>query len=241
MDEHAKIVVVGGGGTFGASTALELARRGYDDVTAMDVYPCPSEWSAGNDLNKIVRTEYEDAFYSDLAAQAVVAWKTDPLYREHFHETGWVVSSSRGPAKMDKWKLRSAWTTTTTALTSDELRTRFPQMDFLQADMSSWCGLFNADNGWVAAKDALRATGQEAIRLGTRYVTGPAGHVVSMRSTAKGHVQLETQDGGVRIADHVVVCVGAWIDQLVDMQGQTTAKVSPVERRRRQRKHKLTV
>jgi glycine/D-amino acid oxidase-like deaminating enzyme len=36
----------------GSSTALHLARRGYRDITILDVFPIPSDNSAGNDLNK---------------------------------------------------------------------------------------------------------------------------------------------------------------------------------------------
>lgn len=48
-----KIVIIGGGGTMGSSTALHLSRRGFTDIRIMDVYPIPSNNSAGNDLNKV--------------------------------------------------------------------------------------------------------------------------------------------------------------------------------------------
>ena len=50
--KDARILVVGGGGTMGSSTALELARRRYTNVRILDVYENPSANSAGNDLNK---------------------------------------------------------------------------------------------------------------------------------------------------------------------------------------------
>lgn len=36
----------------GSSTALHLARRGYKNIHILDVFPIPSDNSAGNDLNK---------------------------------------------------------------------------------------------------------------------------------------------------------------------------------------------
>jgi hypothetical protein len=48
-----RILIVGGGGTIGSSTALFLARRGYTNVHILDVFPIPSANSAGNDLNKV--------------------------------------------------------------------------------------------------------------------------------------------------------------------------------------------
>jgi threonine dehydrogenase-like Zn-dependent dehydrogenase len=50
---RSRIVIVGGGGTIGSSTALWLARRGYTNVHILDVFPIPSANSAGNDVNKV--------------------------------------------------------------------------------------------------------------------------------------------------------------------------------------------
>lgn len=47
-------IVIVGAGTFGCSTALHLARRGYKYVMCLDAYSVPSAMSAGNDINKIV-------------------------------------------------------------------------------------------------------------------------------------------------------------------------------------------
>lgn len=53
IGKDARIVIVGGGGTMGSSTALHLLRRGYTDVRILDKWPSPSADSAGNDLNKV--------------------------------------------------------------------------------------------------------------------------------------------------------------------------------------------
>lgn len=47
------ILIVGGGGTMGSSTALHLARRGFTNIRVLDVWDSPSADSAGNDLNKV--------------------------------------------------------------------------------------------------------------------------------------------------------------------------------------------
>ena len=63
-----KRILIIGGGTFGLSTAYHLAKSGYSDITVLDKSEfLPSEDSAGNDVNKIIRAEYEDPFYADLA------------------------------------------------------------------------------------------------------------------------------------------------------------------------------
>jgi sarcosine oxidase/L-pipecolate oxidase len=60
-------ILIVGAGVFGLSTALELARQGYTNVKVIDREAVPSPYSAGTDLNKIVRAEYEDPFYTELA------------------------------------------------------------------------------------------------------------------------------------------------------------------------------
>lgn len=61
-------IVIVGGGAFGLSTALELTRNGYTNISIFEKdKQIPSQYSAANDLNKIVRAEYEDDFYTDLA------------------------------------------------------------------------------------------------------------------------------------------------------------------------------
>lgn len=63
-NEHIAIV---GGGAFGLSTAFELSQQGYTDVTIFEKdAEIPSRWSAANDLNKIMRAEYEDPWYTNL-------------------------------------------------------------------------------------------------------------------------------------------------------------------------------
>ena len=61
-------ILIVGAGAFGLSTALHLARNGYSNLTVLDKGTgCPSGFSAANDVNKILRVEYDDDFYTELA------------------------------------------------------------------------------------------------------------------------------------------------------------------------------
>ena len=61
-------IVIVGGGAFGLSTAHHLTSCGYTNISVFERgSEIPSRYSAANDLNKIVRAEYEDPFYTDLA------------------------------------------------------------------------------------------------------------------------------------------------------------------------------
>lgn len=54
LDPATSTILIIGAGTWGSSTALHLARRGYKHITVLDPHPVPSAISAGNDINKIV-------------------------------------------------------------------------------------------------------------------------------------------------------------------------------------------
>lgn len=54
LDAATSSILIIGCGTWGSSTALHLARRGYKHVTVLDSHELPSAISAGNDINKIV-------------------------------------------------------------------------------------------------------------------------------------------------------------------------------------------
>lgn len=53
LDLTSSILIVGAG-TWGCSTALHLARRGYQNVKVLDPHGVPSPIAAGNDVNKIM-------------------------------------------------------------------------------------------------------------------------------------------------------------------------------------------
>lgn len=61
-------IIIVGAGAWGLSTALHLRQAGYTDVTVFErAERVPSPYSAAWDINKIVRPEYEDSFYTELA------------------------------------------------------------------------------------------------------------------------------------------------------------------------------
>jgi sarcosine oxidase/L-pipecolate oxidase len=74
-------IAIIGAGAFGLSTALELSKQGYTNVTVFEKdEEIPSRWSAANDLNKIMRAEYEDDFYTGLAVVSLIATATSNHY-----------------------------------------------------------------------------------------------------------------------------------------------------------------
>ena len=93
---NTRIIVVGGAGTMGSSTALHLIHSGYTPsyITVLDVYPIPSAQSAGYDINKIMSIRLRNTSDLQLSLEALDRWNNDQLFKPFFHNVGMVSAVS---------------------------------------------------------------------------------------------------------------------------------------------------
>jgi sarcosine oxidase/L-pipecolate oxidase len=89
-------------------------------------------------------------------------------------------------------------------------------------------GIFDRNAGWVDAARALEVVGRLCQASGVRFVVGPKGTVKSLVRNQSGYGSNEVtgvlmEDGSVFNADKIVMCVGAYTESLIDMEGQVTA------------------
>ncbi|EED20883.1 sarcosine oxidase, putative [Talaromyces stipitatus ATCC 10500] len=231
---NTKIVVVGGGGTMGSSTALHLIRSGYtpSNITVLDVYPIPSAQSAGYDLNKIMSVRLRNKLDLQLSLEALDMWKNDELFKPFYHNVGMIDSSSSnegianlrrkyqslvdagvGLEKMNIW-LES----------EDEILAKVPQ--FTKEQIKGWKGIFCADGGWLAAAKAINAIGEFLKKRGVKFGFGDVGTFKRPLFAADGTTcnGVETVDGTKYYADTVVLATGAWSPTLVDLENQCVSK-----------------
>ncbi|MBW0523734.1 hypothetical protein O181_063449 [Austropuccinia psidii MF-1] len=243
MDRSQKIIIVGGCGTFGLSTAWHLTKRGYTNVVCVDRWMFPSRSSAGFDRNKIVRTIYSQPLYVKLAQEAVEMWK-QPLFRGIFHQTGWVLGTSA--PKLDT-RLISSSNAISAAGTYDlliEIHRQHGRTDQIESlpDASAihqkfpdffsntpgFRGIFDRNAGWVDSARALEVVGQECQAAGVKFIVGPEGTVKSILKANVGNrpnqvIGVLMEDGSVLKGDKVILCAGAYTESLIDMEGQVTA------------------
>ncbi|KAF2146159.1 uncharacterized protein K452DRAFT_294763 [Aplosporella prunicola CBS 121167] len=243
LNSESSSILIVGAGTWGSSTALHLARRGYKHITLLDPYPVPSAISAGNDVNKILSghdqktnvdrkqplgtfsgPEDDEAYVSNtLLNRATEAWQKDHVFAPYYHETGYIVAAS-DPASIAALEKREQPTPEDGYVelnTPDQFRQTMPA-GVLTGDFPGWKGWHKASGaGWVHARKALVAAATEAERLGAKFVTGPAQGNVTSLIFEEGDVKgARTQDGKEWRADRTVLCAGANAPGLLDFKDQ---------------------
>ncbi|KAF5723651.1 fructosyl amino acid oxidase [Fusarium mundagurra] len=224
-------ILIVGGGAFGLSTVVHLLRAGYKDITVLDKdEEIPSRWSAANDLNKIVRAEYEDPLYQDLTV-AIEAWQT-PLFAPHFHQVGFLhcVSGKAPKEALDTLnRFRAA------AERDPRMRSHLSPLDS-QKDISDavwqykdsafpgWNGYFNRFDGYAHSGNALKSIFLATRAQGVKYILGAAGAVseIVYEKTSSGRKAkgVKTTSGLFYPSNLVVVSVGAAGAKLVPEIGK---------------------
>ncbi|KAG0146694.1 hypothetical protein CROQUDRAFT_44052 [Cronartium quercuum f. sp. fusiforme G11] len=238
MSERSKsILIVGGCGTFGLSTAWHLSQRGYTNIICLDRWSYPSKSSAGYDRNKIVRTAYAEPIYVELAQEAIEGWNK-PMFKNVFKSTGWILGT-RTPNPLLSDTESSNEISISAAGTFDKmvynvqrygqsegieflpdpksLHDRFPHYFSHTPDFR---GIFDSNAGWVDASKALEVVGKACEANGVKFVTGTATSFVWSEGEIVG---VKTEEGTIFEADKLICCLGAYTDTLIDMQGQLTA------------------
>jgi sarcosine oxidase/L-pipecolate oxidase len=232
MIDHDASVLIVGGGTFGLSTAYRLAKAGYRSITVLEKSASiPPEDSAGNDLNKIIRAEYEDPFYTELALQAIHEWQT-PLFAPYFHQTGYLLTNSPNAPEQAKLTLQKSLASISSHAsfngqiqpinTRDDIRAIAPVFD----GPMNWTGYFNRLAGYAHAADALRAVHAACRALGVSVRLGDgASSLLFDGDDDITCVGVRTLSGAELRADRVVLALGASVASLLPQIGsQITAK-----------------
>ncbi|ORY11979.1 FAD dependent oxidoreductase [Clohesyomyces aquaticus] len=225
-------ILVIGAGTWGCSIALQLARRGYTEITVLDGCSFPSPIAAGNDLNKIAEEANdpsdtdsdEDYFWNRVHQIAMDAWKNDPLYKPFYQETGFIMAAVGNDAykhclqyaEGEKAKLKPL-------NNAVDFRSTMPE-EVLTGSFPGWRGfLKDTGAGWVFASGSLRAMQAEAVRLGVEFVTGRSeGKVAGLLYSSSNDTVLgaRTADSTEHRAAWTILAAGANSDLLLDFKKQ---------------------
>ena len=164
---HSYIIV--GAGVFGVSTALQLIKK-YPNASVTlvdrDAFDAESRVAASWDWNKVVRADYDDIVYCKLGIEAQDVFKTDPLWKPYFYESGifWTCRNDYANEVIENYK-KLGQKADLKSVSVSEARKQFPLFD--EADFSGVKEvLLNRTSGFALAGLCLENVTREAIRLG---------------------------------------------------------------------------
>ncbi|CAK4034041.1 probable FAD-dependent oxidoreductase [Lecanosticta acicola] len=216
--------IIVGAGVFGVSTAYHLIKK-YPNASITlvdrDQFDADSRVAASWDWNKVVRADYDDIIYCRLGLEAQDIFRSDPLWKPYFHETGiyWICRSDYAQEVIDNYK-KLGRKADLKAVPIEEARTMYGGL-FDEADYTDVKEvLVNQTSGWAAAGDCLIAITREALRLGVKYATA---EVNNLLFDSTGHCNgLQTTSGKTLRASHVILCTGAYTPKLLAMSAEQT-------------------
>ncbi len=200
---HSNILIVGAG-IFGTSTAyhLSLTDPTTKTITILDRAPCPSTLAASTDINKIVRADYADAFYTNLGYEAIDAWREwgflsspstsspspssllpDANVNEEgqkegsvYHRSGWIMLDEQGSdlASRIRHNFKDGKRGDETQdLSFEEVKNWGDGAVFKNLDTQGFGSAYwNPGAGWADAGDAVLRIMNEATKRGVRYIIG---------------------------------------------------------------------
>ncbi|KAM0709781.1 hypothetical protein Q7P35_003822 [Cladosporium inversicolor] len=210
-------VIIVGGGAWGLSTALHMTDAGYSNITVYErATQIPSPYSAAWDINKIVRAEYEDPFYTKLALEAIQGWKT-PLFGPYFHQTGYVVATTgRAPPKAVEHLEKALSSVQADPTFAPGIKRLTGAADFkdytwqYSGPLTGFKGYFNRLAGYAHSADTLKGLWEHCASRGVRFVLGEeAGKVERLVYQGRKCTGIATADGKTRQAELVICALGA--------------------------------
>jgi glycine/D-amino acid oxidase-like deaminating enzyme len=224
MSDKSYLIV--GAGVFGVSTAYHLIQKypkASITIVDRDAYDADSRVAASWDWNKVVRADYDDLVYCQLGIEAQDVFRSDPLWKPYFHETGiyWMCRSDYAQDVLDNYK-KLGRRADLAAVPVDEAKKLYGGL-FEDADYTGVKEvLVNKTSGWAAAGDCLVAITKEVLRLGVKYVTA---EVTGLEFDGQGRCTgVKTPQGDVLKASHVVLCTGAYTPKLLELSAASTGK-----------------
>lgn len=225
MAEQEPILIVGAG-VFGLSLALELKKRGYQDVTVLDRYMPPVVDGSSVDISRVIRVDYADQLYSKMAREAHKGWTTE--YKDHYYPSGFVMLSRKeGNSYIEKALEVSKSLGQRLDEYSDaaEIVGRFPSVQSNLEGLKAW---INEQGGWADAEASIHQLARQCSHAGVSFITGRRGLVRSLRYQGERVVGVNVAQGEPIKASQIILCTGAWSNQLLPVSHASTASGQPV-------------
>jgi sarcosine oxidase len=210
--------IVVGLGAIGSGAAYWLSRRYGDRVLGLEQFELGHTRGAGQDHSRIIRLSYHRPDYVRLARRAYAAWAEveDEAETRIVTRTGGLDIGPRDGAipLSDYTTAMDAEGVTYEDLDGPEIMRRWPQWRLGDEHH----GLYQAESG-IADPNRGNAAHQRLARARGATLLEHA-QVTRLRDAGGGEVEVETADGEVHRAPHVVLAADAWTNDLLASFGR---------------------
>lgn len=219
-------ILIVGAGVFGLSTALELKKRGYSNITVLDRYTPPAVDGSSVDISRIIRIDYADPVYCKMAGEAYEGWTTE--YQDHYFESGFALLSE---TPKNDWIEKSRETVLANGGTVEDLKDAtqlIKSYPNIQANLSGMNGYLNRKGGWADAAGSIQKLATRCSVEGVSITTGPRGTVVSLLKEGSRVAGVNVLSGDSIRASQVILSTGAWTNRLIDVSQAASSSGQPV-------------
>lgn len=197
-------VIVVGGGIWGESV-LESYRKTDQSVCIIYDHDELGQRAASDDVARIIRAEYSDPAYCELANRALEMYRTSEPYVKHYHEPGWFLIQEPTDQRYESIPAGKD------QVSVDTFKSHFPAASLeTQAIITTTSRV-----GWVEANDLQKALRENCT---SRRVFGK---VVSLlrREEACCGVRLDNME---ILGSKVILATGWRTNELLRMSGLPT-------------------
>ncbi|KAL1961580.1 hypothetical protein VTN77DRAFT_1432 [Rasamsonia byssochlamydoides] len=230
-------VVIVGAGIFGLATALAISRRHPScSITVVDRLTPPVEDGSSVDTTRVIRTDYADPIYAQLASEAQKKIEEDPDLSQYYFRQSMTFACDGQPGRFfDVWKKglenvrrqKQSSSSSVVEMTSPEevfrrihgADARLLPEEELGRERKWNVGYCNLDDAFIDAEECVRiyyercqAQPNITFQCGTivqRICTGTDGRATGVVLT----------DGRTLPAELTLVAAGAWSNTLVFLEG----------------------
>lgn len=227
-------ILIVGSGVFGLSTAYSLARSStYSSckITVIDRSPFPSPDGSSIDASRIIRADYSDPAYANLAALAQHEWRKqgkDDLGGEgRYSESGLIVVYNKG--EQGEAYVRGSFENVSEMMRGAGDKDAIVELgskEKIQKAVgtgggSGTGGYLNKRSGWADAEAGMRWLRKQVEATGR--VEFLHAEVRELAKKGKKVTGVFLTDNSTINADLVVLATGAWTGKLTDLRGRATA------------------
>jgi sarcosine oxidase/L-pipecolate oxidase len=231
-------ILIVGSGVFGLSTAYSLAQRpelSNVNITVLDRVAFPAQDAASIDSSRIVRPDYPDAAYTQLAAEAQRLWRGEFGANGRYTESGLAIILDEADFEEGQKFVRESLNNVKEKLgLKVGPRSEGGQVTVLEdekaikevvknmsGDIGKY-GYINWTSGWAHAENAM--TYLRKLVESTGRVEFKKAEIASLLFEADNKVKgVRLANGDKMTADLTVLATGAWTPQFIDLRGVASA------------------